>query len=586
MTIPSVTRRLRIRRFLTLATDQRAVSWPVIFAGVVLSVLIHLAPNGHTVSGNAGVRILVAIVGYLPVLGVLWLAQLSVRRVRSENLRIAVILTSFFVGGALRGLFFSLVFFELGMATSLNLDFRIPGSAIPFGLAIALSTYAVSALDESRRRIDSLRALQAELRQAVSDSAQRESSIREQTVNRIEESVSISLSQIMGMSSTATESDLRILATDVVRPLSHALARRVPLWEGSTPTVIKPSWKDIVQHIRPEFSLQPALLATLSTATALTAFAFFFGIALAVPLAICCFATIFVTARVFQPLATRFNNLRSIIIRSLLMTLILAVAAVPAGLVAAIIVQNSNDPYFILRGGLVIVPIFGWFIAIGGASQTESARIEEEYNAGITELSWLRARINLVSWLEQGEFARLLHGPVQGAMNKAAFALHATTRKDDRTKIINSLKQDIETLLHSESKSLTVAPSLEELCADLAETWEGMCQIDLSVSPAAREALDVDRSCSAICWDIIHESCGNAVQHGGANWVSIIVNEPVDRVIKIHVIDNGTQFDVESTPGMGSNLLAACTLSWRRSREENRTILTANLPILTSDDGD
>jgi hypothetical protein len=96
---------LRIRRFLTLATDQRAVSWPVIIAGIILSVLIHLAPNGNTVTGSVWVRILVAIAGYLPVLGVLVLGQFVAARIYSTNLRITIVLTSYFVGGALRGLF-------------------------------------------------------------------------------------------------------------------------------------------------------------------------------------------------------------------------------------------------------------------------------------------------------------------------------------------------------------------------------------------------------------------------------------------------------------------------------------------------
>lgn len=577
------TRRSRIQRFLTLATDKRAVSWPVIIAGIILSVLIHLAPNGNTVSGSVWVRILVAIAGYLPVFGVLVLGQFAAARIHSTNLRIMLVLSSYFVGGALRGLFFSLVFYELGMATRLNLDFRIPGSAIPFGLAIALSTYAVAALDESRQRINSLRTLESELQQAVADSASREQSIRERAVNRIEESARSSLLKIQGFSSTATESELRALVTDVVRPLSHALAQRIPLWHETAVGVVKPSWRDILQQIRPEFSLQPALLATLSTATALTAFAFFFGIALALPLAICGFATVFVTARVLRPVAARFNDMRNLIGRSVLMTILLAVAAVPGGLVSAIIVQSSDDPFFILRGGLIIVPIFGWFIAIGGASQAESARIEDQYNAGIAELSWLKARINLTSWLEQGEFARMLHGPVQSSMNKALFALHWATRQADRTRILASLRRELDGMLSLETSTPTAGQALEDMCANLAETWDGMCQVDVSVSPAARDALNQDSACSAICWDIIHESCGNAVQHGGANWVSIIVNDPIASVIKLDVIDNGTIFDVESTPGMGSNLLTACTVSWRRSREENRTVLTAELPIISSE---
>jgi len=57
------------------------------------------------------------------------------------------------------------------MADSLHLDFRIPGSAIPFGLATIIATYAAAALNENRERIYSLQKIQAELKDALDRSS-------------------------------------------------------------------------------------------------------------------------------------------------------------------------------------------------------------------------------------------------------------------------------------------------------------------------------------------------------------------------------------------------------------------------------
>jgi hypothetical protein len=566
-------------RILTLATDARAVTWPVVITCAVLSVLIHLAPNGNTVEGSVWVRIVLAILGYLPGLGVIFLAVLLVRKVHSKGWSIAIMLTSYFVGGALRGLFLSLSFYSLGMADALNLDFRIPGSAIPFGLAIASATYAVSALDESKRRIASLRALQAELNEAVAVSTQKESDLRELTLSKIEENVSDQLATITSIKDSASQEELRSLAVEVVRPLSHSLAERVPVWEATQQESVRIRWADIFAQVRPELSLRPFLLTILSNATAVTAFFFFFGVATAIPLLLCTFVLLYASTRALQAFISRFTVVKNLFARSVLMTVLLMVASLPSGIVGDLIIRDTPDPTFILRSGLLIVPLFGWFIALGGAAQAESARLENDINAGIERLSWLKARLNLVNWFEQGEFARVLHGPVQSAINKGIIRLSQNNGESSRAEIIHTVREDIATALKPTLQWEGHSRSFDQLCADLALTWEGLSQIDFAISPAAKQALAADPACASLAWDIVHESCGNAIQHGKATWISVRITDPTERVLTVDVVNNGEAAEVESKPGMGSNMLDACTLKWSRERINEQTVLAAHLPV-------
>lgn len=578
MTTETIRRRKSLGRILALATDPVVMSWPVILISAALSVLIHLAPNGTTVQGSILVRIAIATLAYIPGLGVVALASILIRPVRSTRWRRSVMLCSYFVGGAVRGLFLALGFYSLGMADSLNLDFRIPGSAIPFGLAIAATTYAVAALDESKARIHSLRALEAQLSEAVAGSAGMESGLRFRTISAIEASIEGELASLTNIPVASTAEDLRSLAAEVVRPLSHLLAERIPVWTAPTPAPGVLRWREVFARVRPELSLRPTLLAVLATATGLTSFVYFFGAARAVPLALCSFVLIYTATRAAQPLAARLNGIRNGLLRGVVMTLILMAVSLPAGLVAALITRYSFDPFFVVKGGLVVVPIFGWFIALGGAAQAESARIEGDFNAGIQRLSWLRARLNLMSWFELGEFARVLHGPVQSAINKGVITLSSGTGSS-RADVIGEVRQGIEHALATELRGGGRQPSFEQSCADLALTWEDLCQIDFAISPIARRALNADQASASVGWDIIHESCGNAINHGKATWVSVRIPDPQDDVITIDVVDNGIGYVFASQPGMGSNMLDACTIEWSRESVENQTVLRAAVPI-------
>lgn len=566
-----------LKRTLSLATDPRVLSAPVIIACGVLTVLLHLAPNGATVEGSIWVRIAVASIAYLPGLAIIALFVRLTRNLKSENLRISLMLASFLIAGGLRGLVLSLSFYNLGMADSLHLDFRIPASALPFGLAIAVATYAVVALDRSRSRIGSLRALEHELEEAVKESGQKNSALRDRTIAGIEESIRERLAPLRDITATTSAEQLRALAADVVRPLSHALSERVPVWKSNTEAPSKIRWQDIFRQLKPEFSMQPGLLTGLSLGAGVTAFLFFFGFELAVPMLICSAVSIFLATKGMQEVATRMNPIPSLAARALVMTLMLIAISIPAGLVNALITIQSDDPTFALRAGVIVVPLFGWFIALGGAAQEETARIENEINQKIEQLTWLKARLNLINWFEQGELARVLHGPVQSAISKGVIRLKEADQELAQL-VISDVKTDIEEALSLETRWAKSERPFEDLVQDLSATWSNICKIDIAISPKGSASLTSDKAAGALAWDVIHDACNNAVQHGKATWVSVRVGDPKGDSVEVEVLDNGSQYSASAIPGLGSNLMDSCAIDWVRQREENQTRLRATLP--------
>jgi hypothetical protein len=363
-----------------------------------------------------------------------------------------------------------------------------------------------------------------------------------------------------------------------VRPLSHELARRVPVWEGANKLPVKIKWRKTLTQIQPVFALKPMPVATLSNLTALTAFIYFFGLTTAIPLIICTSTLLYLSISLMRKLVIRLQNINNLIIRFIFITFLLLTASLPTGFVGDLIITDPLFNSFVLHAGLIVVPIFGWFIAIGGAAQFESDRLEYQYQQRISQLSWLRARFNLVNWYEQGKLARILHGPVQSSINKAIIKLN-TQENEVNTSVIDDLRYELHKILASEAVDVELLKDFDQICQDFAFTWKELCQIDFAISPNAKTALTIDQICASITWNVIHDCCHNATKHGEAKWISVRIDDPVKDIIEIEIRDNGTEYKFKPIPGLGSNLLDACALNWNRERTGTQTVLKAQFPI-------
>jgi len=568
----------KFSRVFNLATDSKALTRPVVIVCSILSVLIHLAPSGGTVYGNIFIRILVAIIAYIPGLAIVIIFFKISERFINNKLRIAFRLTSYILGGAMRGLFLSVSFYWLDMADALNLIFRIPASAIPFGFAMASATYAFAATEESRVRVALLLNLEEELNEITVLSKKKEFELRDHILSKIKDSIKNQLIKIQSISQSATIEELQTLSNEIVRPLSHELARRVPVWEGTNKLPVKIQWRKTLTQIQPVFALKPLPVAMLSNVTALTAFIFFFGLTTAIPLIICTSTLLYLSIKLLRKLVLRLDKIDNLIIRFIFITFLLLTASLPTGFVGDLIITDPLFNSFVLHAGLIVVPIFGWFIAIGGAAQFESDRLEYEYQQRISQLSWLRARFNLVNWHEQGELARVIHGPVQSSINKAIIKLNIQ-ENEVTSVVIDDLRSELQTIFVSDVMEIESKKSFDQICQDFAFTWKDLCQIDFAISPKAKSALTIDQICASITWDIIHDCCDNSTKHGNAKWISVRIDDPVNEILEIEIRDNGTEYKFKPIPGLGSNLLDACALNWSRERTGTQTVLKAQFPI-------
>ena len=517
-------------------------------------------------------RLAISVIGYLPSIGFVALVHKAICRLRSQNLKISLVLASYLLGGALRGVFFSLVFFNLGMSESLNLTFRIFGSAIPFGFATAVATISVGALSESRERIKLFLEKQDELRSALQELARSRSSFESRVSAEIENRVETEIRQLAGKPEQAMLIELKSLVGDFVRPLSHSLASAVPNWQPVKVVETKVGWRATLQKLNPAMALRPILLTSMSAVTAAPAFFTFFGWQRAVVMEIICVTTLYLLTSTLNPILRTLPNSLPLIVRALITTASLLFVAIPAGLLSD---WYSNDPvntHFAFEASLTVVPTIGWILLLGGAANASSRELEENLAATISKLRWLRARINLVNWFEHGELSRLLHGEIQSALHFGILKFEANP--GDHGGAIEEMQRRIHEAFTRNSKPL----DFEKQLNDLADFWRDICQISWSVDLEAISLINGDEVGKSTLLDIISESCGNAIRHGQAKRISITVVISESEVISLTVRNDGISPTNSEKVGLGTEILNACTLEWSLTSED-QVVLEAKVPV-------
>jgi len=565
-----------LKRLLILAAGPKALSWPVILTGTTLSVVIHFAPSGGTVTGNFWVRLFMAVAGYLPALGFVALVHLFTRGIKRDALRITIVFLSYLVGGALRGIFFSFVFFSLGMSQSLNLGFRIAGSAIPFGFATALATVSVSALSESRDRIRSLVARQKELLESLTEVTRLRQGFEEHVLNQVEAKVETEISRLQGKPEILILEDLKALMGDFVRSLSHSLASEIPDWHPAAPVEVKARWRETLSKISLELSLRPILLPLSATVTATPSFFFFFGVPRAPIMLLICYVSLTFEVMLLRRLSKFVPEGISLFWRSLIITIAFALCGMPTGALADFYSQDAINPHFGFDAGITVLPTLGWLILLGSAANARSRELESELAETVNQLSWLRARINLVNWFDQGELSRLLHGQVQSVLHSGIIRYESAAGEGSRATTIEGMKSQI----HEAFTRRTGPIDLQKQLQEHAEFWSGNCAISFSFSNTAKQALNLDEVASSILWDIIKEGCANAIRHGKASEVEIEIFSVTPKLVTVKITNNGARPKKSSTRGLGTSILDACTTNWQLRVVSGLATLSATVPTL------
>lgn len=572
----------RLRDFLARISISAALSWPTFWVayGLNLSVTFVSALGG---TPSWWQRVAAVTAAQLAMFGMLGLGLLVERRIGVGARRGLFALVWFALTGALRGAVVSELFTVWGVeAPDGSVPRILTGVAFGWVLLVPMSLVVGTARDYARTRAELL-ALRERLTLAADRISAEIDELEERSVEGVRQELLAALSEEdREMSARRLES----VAADVVRPLSHELARAVPTWIVPDGTVAagRVRWREVIDRAATGRPFQvvstPGVIALLSFVAVveliglpMTLIAFALGF-------VCISGILWVANGVLQ----RSLDSRRLGAR---VTLVMVAAFVAGSLSGMIMVAieavlglgiTDSERVRLFVALLLVVPIFAIPLALARAARQQVEASLSELRAVDASLARQVARLGMVQWSQHRALARALHGPVQAIIAAGVVRLRATAG-GERDRISERLQRDLLDVLdpnrrHEERLDWEVGVSR------IQATWEGLASIEVATSVEADRALADDPVAADIVMEIVTEAVSNAIRHGKADQIAARI-ECRGKDLEVLVRNRG-QRPMNAAGGLGTQLLRDCTITWDLRLDGEGVELVAILPTASA----
>lgn len=559
------------------------LTWPAITAITVWSVAFHLYGNGAAISVNVPQRIAIALIATAIMFAVVAGVGRALASRGSADPSATSVIATFTLAAAVRAAFIQATLAQIDRPPPrlLSITHVISGTLLMTMFLIA-TAYVVAGYTESRERYAAL-ALET---QRLTTTLEKSGEITQrQQANALERVRSILDSQFVDIQSASADNavdSLLSLAENVVRPMSHELSQSIPRWDPPDVDRIRVTWPGIWEHLNLEGAARPVLIPIVLAISAIPTAVPMYGARTAGVMiglsAILVPAALIAVRRAFGPAVRRLSPAGKVPA----ITGALVLAAMPAAAVLASVPGPGPYRYLYAQAMLIELPSVGWLIALGTAALRELESVNAQVERVNEQLRWTIARIRMVQWQQQRRLSQALHGPVQSL-------LHATIRRIQISTAARSaddefmqqeygrLQRDAIGLLAANVKRIDVRTEFD----DLRVGWRGVCDVDVMMDDDIAKRLDADQTCAVIMTDIVSEATSNAIRHGGAHRVDVMIayDDVADDRVSLTVTDNGDIVPGEERRGVGTEQLDQCAITWTRVIEPGVRRLTATLPL-------
>lgn len=573
----------RLRDALARVDVAGAFSWPTFWLTYALNVIVTFS-SVFGADASWWQRIVAVSLAQLAMFGVLGVAARVEALLRNQAVRGAVALAWFALAGATRGAVVGGVFLAWGVASGEGEWPRVmTGVALGLAVLTPMSVVVGNARRYTQARAELLaarEALESTAERIVTDIDDRDGSVLERVRARLIEALA-------PLDGDASPERLADVADDVVRPLSHELARTAPEVSLRPPPVPNHSarWREVVLASTTGKPFLPLATTTLVALLSVVSIAREIGLATtAMVLPISALLCTYLPLVGANAILDRQLRGRSRPVRFALVIVGAVMAGIAAGVVANVLVVivdlqlRASSPLVLFRALVLVVPLLALPLALArGAAQSEEAslaslRVVDE------ELQRRVARLGMVQWAQHRYLARALHGPAQSAIAASARRLQETP-EPERAGVIADVRAGLLDLLHPDSSSALAGMSVswEESLRRIAATWVGLTDVTVDEGVGVSRAMDANSIGREIAVEVLTEAVSNAARHGRATCVRASVHV-MGADLAIEVSDDGT---VRRSPesGLGTRLLDDCALTWERVSTETGTTLTAVLPL-------
>jgi len=564
------------RRALRRIGGPDAVTWPAFWASLVASLVGQFSTGGQ-VDAPTWVRLLAVLVSQLAMFVPLLLLRFTLLR-DPQRPHPWVAVAGFALAPIVRTPVLVWVLVEVGGVSQPQLLQRLLGAFLNIFLVLLITALVVSSLRDQARTVQTLVRVQRDLQLTRAQVEMQVQERNEAALQRVRATLEEELQRLGAPQGDAVQ-DLQRLATDVVRPMSHDLAQSVPSWQPPEADAdIRIRRRDLIRAIGARGPFQPLATAVVETAIVIAPSSTFL-IAIRVPVLLMASIGIFVTLTcanlVLNKVLPRSTPTRSFVA---VLTAALVCSALQAGTAGFLLGGPQGRALAI--GGTVFLAGLSMMAAIIGSALSQQREAEAELRLSTEMLRVNLARLHQVQWFQQKALSRALHGPMQSAATAAALRLDAAARSGQASEglvreVRDSLRQQIDVLGVDEPQTL----DLKQVFDRITGTWEGLCEVGITVEAPARRCLEDDPVLRSITTEIISEAVSNAIRHGRAITAKVTVTQPNDAMLLVAVIDDGQDQGDSSGSGLGSQLLDECTTEWSLQSTNSGRQLRAELPL-------
>jgi signal transduction histidine kinase len=565
---------------LSALSDKHALNWRTHLFFALPSVVTGLINDYGRLGGDPVSWFVVVFAGFaVTVASIEVLAQIHIRLIGKPKTlsNLAILL----IAGLIRGVTVFYVGWLLGVMPQSELWFRL--SAAPLyvtAVYMVFNTLVVAYLYQ--REIDQeLRREQYSLNQSRLEFAQEIDRLRLAQRSKISELVTPSLWEIskhlndakLSKDASAIVRALRGLNEDVVRPLSHELAKR---FDPPTLTAAAPFLTKLGRLTLPKRTTLGQSLAV--GWTALTAFVLGYSMLSASSNPLQGLVTALVLTSWFG-LVT--YALKAVTVNLEHPTWLGFIASIPVGALVGLTAwpftfwETLTLPETFLVQSSVFFSIAYPSIYLMAVANNQSEISQAQLRAIVEELRLLNSQLRQQVWLDQKMLATELHGSVQATLHATVLQLSKIDQPTiaDLEKVRDAVDRALARLGQT---SYLEGESFDQVLADISEVWEDTCKIEYHIQPQAQQALE-QQSLARSTIEVVREATTNAIKHGKAKNIKVTITQS-GQLLEL-IVDNDGQELVSNTQGLGTSVISDLTHSHRLYKTRDGVRFTATIAL-------
>ena len=514
---------------------------------------------------------------------VLLAAHLTVLRHRAiRPVPLALVVAVGAVVGTVRSLTVGLAAEGLGLVNPTPWPMRAFGGAILGCVWIPLMAATLDAHDRYRRARDELITTRLAERVQALGTVEQTEALRRDLLAGIEENLTEAtadlrtrIQRLRNAEFSSDDdletlaSDLSLTATDAVRPLGRQL------WSAAQANIPRLRIGEIIRTTMTAASLRPWAATAIGILAGLTGISANESLLVAAQSVLPTSGLVLVWLLGVETLRRRTMRLASAlyavgILGTAVLSLMLAPLLQEAG------VSRATSLGWAAMGALIFTPTV---IMLGVAEVVAKKRL---HVLGTLQEQLHGTRLHRIAIEEQAtavrrELGEFLHGTVQSQLMAASLAVANAQRTGDRALLERGLDSAVAALNIRQAHVGADTGDLLGGIRAVAASWQGLVNIDLHISDGSDTA--VTPVLAQLATSVVREAVANAVRHGHAHSVRVLVREDTESLIV--TVENDGSSPSRLRPGLGSTLLDRIAPGgWSlEPRDGGGAILTVHLAL-------